>query len=161
MSLEGADDMQRALARLMAGAVSGAASGLYLGASVIMTDAKKRAPLEYGDLRGSGYVTVPEAGTGERQRDSRGRFISGAPAAGEVAVEMGFGGPAADYAVPQHERTDYAHTDGEAKYLEKALDAKSGEAAAIIGERIDAGMRGQPTPIAKLGPESPWEEGGA
>lgn len=139
MTLEGADDMQRALARLMAGAVSGAASGLYLGASVIMTDAKERAPLDKGDLRGSGYVTLPQTGSGE------------------VAVELGFGGPAASYAVVQHERTDYRHTEGEAKYLEKAIDAKSGEAAGIIGESIDAGMRGAAPARVRLHPEQPGE----
>ncbi len=57
-------------------------------------------PVDTGMLRNTGHVELPiETGTG-------------------VVVEMGFGGPAVIYAAVQHERLDYHHPVGQAKYLE-------------------------------------------
>jgi hypothetical protein len=36
-------------------------------------------------------------------------------------VVLGFGGAAKAYAVPQHERLDYRHTVGQARYLADAV----------------------------------------
>jgi hypothetical protein len=94
--------------------IRGAEAGLFAAGNVIMEDAKRRAPVDLGNLKGSGYVADPErAATG-------------------VTIEVGFGGPAAAYAVVQHERLDYHHDVGEAKYLERAIDAKKDEAFAAM-----------------------------
>lgn len=87
-----------------------ALSAVYVAGNVIMTEAKRRAPLDRGDLRGSGYVTLPQK-LGDKVRS-----------------EVGFGGPAAAYAVIQHERTEFRHDIGEAKYLERAIAAKRDQA---------------------------------
>jgi len=79
------------------------AAGVYQAANAVMTNAKQRAPLDTGVLRASGYVTLPQVGPRPR-------------------CEVGFGGAASAYALIQHERTEYHHEVGEAKYLEKAFN---------------------------------------
>lgn len=93
-------------------------AGLYMAANNIMTDAKEIVPLDVGTLQGSGYVTLPE--------ETR---------AGPV-VELGFGGPAGDYAVIQHEDQSIRHSEPGrgAKYLERAIDKHSGNLASDIAE---------------------------
>ena len=77
----------------------------------VMTPSKQFfVPVRDGHLRNSGVV-VPD------------------PDPNTVKVTLGFGGPAGTgtntqdvgYAVVQHENLDFAHTVGEAKYLEKPL----------------------------------------
>ena len=99
--------------RLIA-AQKAAQTALYQAGSIIMTEAKERAPVDIGTLRNSGYVTLPV---------TRG---------GDTFVEAGFGGAAKAYAVVQHEELSYVHETGEAKYLENAINAKEDE----VRERI-------------------------
>ena len=99
-----------------------AEAALYQGASIIMTEAKKRAPLDVGTLRNSGYVTLP-------RRDGN-----------DVSVEAGFGGAAKAYAVRQHEETSYNHEVGEAKYLQNAIDAKENEVRARVQRLADKAL---------------------
>jgi hypothetical protein len=54
-----------------------------------------------------------------------------------VKAIFSFGGPAIDYAVVQHERLDYLHTTGQAKYVESVLD----ESAPHIMNRLGARLR--------------------
>jgi hypothetical protein len=99
-----------------------AEAALYQGGSIIMTEAKKRAPLDVGTLRNSGYVTLPQR------------------AGDEVFVEVGFGGAAKAYAVKQHEELSYHHEIGEAKYLENAINVKEEEIRAHIKRVSDAAL---------------------
>lgn len=99
-----------------------AEAALYQGGSIIMTEAKKRAPLDVGTLRNSGYVTLPK-----REGD-------------DVFVEVGFGGAAKAYAVKQHEELSYHHEIGEAKYLENAINVKEEEIRAHIKRVSDAAL---------------------
>ena len=87
---------------------------LYQGGSIVMTEAKKRAPVDFGTLKGSGYVTLPR-----RQ-------------GGETIVEVGFGGAAKAYAKRQHEELSYRHEVGEAKYLENAISHTEAEVRAWV-----------------------------
>ena len=91
------------------------AGPLRVEAERIMTDSKRNyVPVDTGVLRASGVVQRPEV---TRQR---------------VRITMGYGGAARAYAVVQHERLDFRHTVGEAKYLEKPVKA----AAEGFGKRI-------------------------
>lgn len=81
------------------------ACALYSVANNILTDAKRRCPVEEGTLRGSGYATLPKT------RDTN------------PHVEIGFGGYAADYAVAVHEDPSKRHPVGEYKFLTNAVDA--------------------------------------
>lgn len=116
------------------------ASAVYAAGSAIMTEAKRRAPVDHGDLRGSGYVSLPE---------QKGR---------KVRSEIGFGGPASAYAIVQHERTDFSHDVGEAKYLERAISAKQKAAfqqAFNAAKRALKSGRQQARKIHTQDPDSP------
>ncbi len=70
-----------------------------------MTDVKASTPghgvpRDEGILAGTGKVTGPSGGV----------------------VTLRFGGPAAPYAVVQHENLDFRHTVGEARYLVRGLE---------------------------------------
>ena len=81
--------------------IKAVAKAIYKSANQIMTDSKKNyVPVRTGVLRSSGTVTHPKR--------------SGA----SVTVELGYGGAASAYALAQHERLDYRHKKGQAKYLE-------------------------------------------
>lgn len=72
---------------------------LYQEGQGIVTQAQGLAPVKTGALRGSGYVAEPE-----RVGDT-------------VRVEMGFGGPAAPYALIVHEDLNAFHKVGEALFM--------------------------------------------
>ena len=137
-----AAQLQAELARRLNAAVKAAETALYQGGSIIMTEAKKRAPLDVGTLRNSGYVTLP-------RRDGD-----------EVFVEAGFGGAAKAYAVRQHEELGYNHEIGEAKYLQNAIDAKEMEVRNRIAKLTDRALEsGRSLGIgAKPHEEEPSEE---
>jgi len=103
--MSGLDGIKRKLAEAAARANKAGRAGLYESAEEIMTDAKGRAPVDLGNLKGSGTVTLP-TDTPEG-----------------VVVRIGFGGPAAPYALIQHENLSFRHEVGEAKYLENAVDS--------------------------------------
>ena len=100
------------------------AQGLYEAGQMIVTDAKRRVPVDLGNLKGSGYVTAPTA------------------TPGGTNVEVGFGGPAADYAIYVHEDLSAHHPVGEAKYLENAVEAKAPAAFAHIAKRVQEALHG-------------------
>lgn len=82
----------------------------------IMTDVKasrpgKGVPVDIGTLRASGRVLGP---------DRQGR------------VTLVFGGPAAPYALVQHERMDFVHTTGEARYLVRGVERWEPDGSAAI-----------------------------
>lgn len=79
----------------------------------VLRIAKQKAPKESGGLRRSGRVLVDD-----------------------VTVRVVFRSP---HAWLQHERLDYKHDDGEAKYLERAVDEVGVEADIISG--IQARLR--------------------
>ena len=115
-------EVEAELRRRLEAVLNSAQAAVYKGASIIMTEAKKRAPLDVGTLRNSGYVTLP-------RRDGN-----------DVSVEAGFGGAAKAYAVRQHEETSYNHEVGEAKYLQNAIDAKENEVRARVQRLADRAL---------------------
>lgn len=139
-----AKEVERALKKHLEAALKSAEAALYQGASIIMTEAKERAPIDLGTMRNSGYVTLPQ---------SRG---------GNTFVEAGFGGAAKAYAVRQHEELSYNHTDpktgiavGEAKYLENAINVTENQVRARI-EKI--ARRGLETGVVQAMGEKAHEE---
>jgi len=100
---------------------------LYQEGWFIMGESKaKYVPVERGPLRASGHVLEP-------QKDQQG-----------VYVIMGFGGPAVAYAVVQHERLDYKHRVGQAKYLERPALKR----ATVMDKKIAARLRARLKTIA-------------
>lgn len=93
MSMQGRAEFDRRLTEARERIQRAVGAGLYTEASRILSDAIPKTPLDKGPLRASGYVTHP--------------VVTG----NEVVVEVGFGGPAAKYAVTQHEDTSLHHPE--------------------------------------------------
>lgn len=94
--LQGTDTLKAALARLR-GAIPAKVEGeLPLLAADLLDRAKELVPERTGELRDSGFVN--DLGNG--------------------MVEVGF---ASEHAVTVHERLDYHHENGQAKFLEHPL----------------------------------------
>lgn len=114
------------------------AAGLYLAANNVMGKSKRLVPVDLGPLRASGYVTLPQE------------------LPGRTLVEIGYGGPAKDYAIPQHERTDYRHPDGgQAKYLSAAVDAATPNLASDILKLAKAAFAHGQGPAVGSNPTDP------
>lgn len=133
--LTGAKEAQRELKRIAKAAPGALARGLYQMGVEVQAEAVRRAPVETGILRTSGYVAPPE------QED------------GEPSVEVGFG---TVYAAVQHEGVDFEHPrGGEAKYLENAVKAKASleRLATFTRSNFEKGLGVEALP--KLAPTRP------
>jgi hypothetical protein len=114
MRIEGLDKLQARLKKSGVNAAKELAGGLKVEAERIMTAAKRITPVDQGTLRSSGHVQAPVI----RRKTA--------------SVVLGFGGAASDYALIQHERTDFTHTVGQAKFLEQPVKS----AAVGFGNRV-------------------------
>ena len=103
LRLTGLDEVRKRVERAQEAAPSEIAGALNEEAERVMTRAKRLTPVDTGTLRASGIVESPEFR----------RF--------EVIITLGFGGPAAPYAIFVHERTEIRHTVGQPKFLEDAV----------------------------------------
>lgn len=81
---------------------------------IILEASNERVPVDNGDLLRSGYVHI--------EGDSV--FIS----------------YSVNYALPVHERTEVHHPNGEAKFLEKAMDANRGLVEEKIAEAFEEAL---------------------
>lgn len=93
----------------------------------LLGEGMRRAPKETGTLRGSGIALVDgkkvatTSNEGGQPKLTKGEVDFGQMLdrmIKDIVAEIVFN---VEYATVQHERTDYNHTDGEAKYLEKPL----------------------------------------
>lgn len=117
--LEGYSALMAILDRAGPNAVAALASALYVEGLTILAQADRQVPLKYGALEASGRVTPPR--------------ISGAI----VEVDIGFGGSGVAYAVVQHERTDFVHTNGrKAHYLSDPMEAAAPDLHIRLADRI-------------------------
>ena len=89
----------------------------------IIGEAKMQVPVDTGTLRSTGHVRRPKI------------------ANGKVTVEMGFGGPAASYALFVHEDFFVNHTVGAAKYLEVPFKTALPQISTRLAKRIRREMR--------------------
>lgn len=126
--LLGATEMRAKLRQIAEKFPDRVGAAIYQEAQIEMTEAKRRTPVSPtpaprgvvpGTLRASGQVSRPE-------RSGR-----------NISVTLSFGGAAEDYAVIQHERLDYHHTTGQAKYLESVLNESREFMLARIARRVD------------------------
>lgn len=122
VDLTGQKQLMKVLTALVAQAPQIVGAALYREGEAIMTESKKLCPVDLGNLRSTGHVTPPEEH------------------GGHVTVTLGYGGPAAKYAVAQHERLDFKHTVGQAKYLEEPMLAASQGLDARIAQSIKKGI---------------------
>lgn len=90
------------------------AKGVRKAADRVVADAIPRTPVDLGDLQNSYTVNL----------NTRSDGITATIQNDKV------------YAVAQHERLDFKHTTGEAKFLEKAVEATAGEVLMIIQDEV-------------------------
>ena len=102
--LENTNEVSRNLKLVGERAIAEAAKALHQEHEMIITEAKKRTPVDTGALRSSGHVKPPVFG------------------AHTVVSEGGFGGAAAPYAILVHENLKSHHNPPtRAKFYESAL----------------------------------------
>jgi hypothetical protein len=94
------------------------AAAVTLEAEELITASEPLVPVDEGVLRGSGHVAPAE------------ETIDG------VSVTCGYGGAAEAYALVQHERLDYHHRVGQAKYLEEPYLARAGGSTERIAATV-------------------------
>jgi len=114
-------DLQAMLAKLGKGAMDQAGKALYQEALLIQRESMRRTPVETGVLRDSHETKAPEA-LGD-----------------EVQVRIVVGGPAAPYALRQHEDLSLNHPNGEAKFLERSVHEALPGLPERLARRIDFG----------------------
>lgn len=138
LEFEGMDRLQRNLAMLGERAAEAIEDGVFEDAELIAGKAKELCPVDFGTLRASGYaITEHFVAPGKGAEPSQ--ELLDAENENVVTAVIGFGGPAIPYALVQHERTDFHHKVGQAKYLETALYSESPhllERIAIRAERL-------------------------
>jgi hypothetical protein len=101
----GVDELLRRMEQMPRVALEALKQAMRQELEAVLSLAKKKAPVDSGRLRASGYVTPPEI--------EGGVVLNG---------EVGF---SAEYAVYVHEKTEARHVVGEAKFLEKAINERS------------------------------------
>ena len=107
--------------------------------------AVERAPVELGDLRGSGFAEVNGSTVAMGKEDgSTGIDVLGAPGApsgNEIVGAIGFTAP---YAFTQHEHTEFNHPiGGQAKYLESVIAEHQQRWRKHLAESAKKGSRGE------------------
>lgn len=118
-TVTGLREMQAKMQRLAQRFPDEVERALHQEAEIEATEAKRRTPVDTGNLRGSIHVEGPTRA---------GRTVSAAIVAG---------GPAAPYALHVHEDLEAFHKVGEAKFIERPLMEAVPHLAERIARRID------------------------
>lgn len=117
--LAGLEEATQGLQEFVDNMESGGAQGLADAALYILGEAVQRAPVDNGDLRGSGYATLDGKPYARGTGPERGTVVTGPVPEIATLAEVGF---SEKYAADQHEQVAYNHPrGGEAKYLESVV----------------------------------------
>jgi hypothetical protein len=122
VKIRGRKKLIRNLARIGKKYPQAALKALFMEGERLRALAIPRTPKDIGILRQSAFVLPRKTPNGQ-------------------AVTVGYGGGASAYAEIQHERTDFKHTEGEAKFLEKAFDELQKDHLERLGSIIKAEVR--------------------
>ena len=138
--VKGAKELSKALKEMQTKTPAASAAAMYGAAQIIMVQARENAPVLEGWLKSGGYVTKPSAST-----------------TGKASVDMGFGGPAEDYLVRQHE----THKT-KAGYFARAIMSEAKRAESFMAKFMATFFRTRLFSMPdKNVPESPTEKKGA
>lgn len=100
----------------------GSSQGLKEALLMVAEKSQERAPVEFGDLRGSVLVEVDDTIIAKGKKEGGIEILAEAPENGMVGT-VSYNTP---YAADQHEHTEYDHPKGgQAKYLESVLVEES------------------------------------
>ena len=112
-------------------------AGLFEHGSKVEGDAKELVPVDKGNLRASGFTLTPSlqnVGPGAQPSGEARAMAIATPQ--EISAVVGFGGPSLEYALIQHERTDFHHAVGQAKYLSQPAQQRAPELPATIAKHV-------------------------
>ena len=116
-------------------AVSRAARRAWFDSCLLaFADSVKRAPLDEGDLRESGYMTSAGRVVARGEIEGAKAFVKGLA----TDVSIGF---TADHAIAQHEDTTLNHPEGEAKFLENAVTKLGAAAQQTLQQATERALR--------------------
>ena len=141
----GVADVKAALRKASRRLSHAGSAGIYAAAAAIIIEAKKRAPVDTGALKSSGYATLPNSSN---------------------TVEIGFGGYGQtshsgafpeEYAIDQHETDWYNHAIGEAHYLVNAINSALAGRGALVKMAKAAQAAFDGGSITKIVPSTPEE----
>lgn len=119
IEISGDKEMAAKVEKLMKELPQKIAQSLYKRAEFIMTRSKNEfVPVDLGTLKGTGHVSAP--------------MIKG----DNISVELAYGGPAAPYALIQHETREFVHTVGQWKYLETPMKEAAATLASLIAKDL-------------------------
>jgi hypothetical protein len=132
--IKGVNELKRNLSRIAMRNPKVLGKALFDEAENIMAASKRIVPVDFGALRSSGHVEKPE--------------IRGM----DVSVTMGYGGAAADYAIPVHEipppprkssggRSARHRPPTQWKYLEQPFKAARRGLTERLGRKVKAELR--------------------
>ena len=133
----GSRGVLRTLKALAGAAPKAVEAALFEHGSQVEGDAKELAPVDTGDLRASGFTLTPslqQIGSGAQPSGEARAMVHASPQ--EISAVVGFGGPSVEYALIQHERTDFHHTVGQAKYLETPAKARAPQLPEVIAKHV-------------------------
>ena len=104
----------------------------------LMKESQELAPKKEGTLRGSAYAEVDGRLVGGNNTAS-GAPTDASQGSDVVTGEVGYGEV---YAYVQHERLDYKHTEGQAKYLETPFDKNTDKYIEHLQNSVDEAWEG-------------------
>ena len=117
--IEGLDELRRKMAQAGPKAIPYLKQAMWMAGKETMSMSQKEVPVETGTLKNSGQ-TFPAETKGT-----------------QIVVTLGYGGAAQDYALVQHERTDFDHPHGgKAHYLSDPVKAMGGKLGSFLAARI-------------------------
>jgi hypothetical protein len=137
IKITGDEVIRKALADEARKAPKAAGVALYKLATKVMRQSVARTPVLTGELRRSAYVTQPQPG-------------------GRPRIELGYG---SEHALPVHEEVEVSHDDGEAKFLQRALDANRTTALQEIAAAFNQARKDGGTAPRGEFPNAPHSEG--
>jgi len=116
-------NLMQALTRVSNNGIKAIEASLYQEGEAIMTESKNIVPVDIANLKDSGHVSPPKT------------------AGNRTTIELGYGGPAAPYAIFVHEDMTAQHTSGQsAKYLSIPFNKRKRGFGSKLAQRIRAAL---------------------
>lgn len=139
IKIEGLDALQDKIKAMPEAVRKAAENALQIVATDLWGKAAERAPVDTGDLRGSGFAVVGNKTVGEMEEDTNPKSVRGdIPKVSGLNAVVGFAEP---YALRQHEDMELNHPQaigvyGRAKYLEIPYEENRDRYVDDVGKAI-------------------------
>ena len=112
------------------------AAAIFQEASIELTESKRRCPVSPTAAQAKAMGRSITKGTVPGTLRASGTVHEPMRSGSNISVTMSYGGAAADYVIPQHERADFQHTTGQAFFLSSVLNESRPYMAGRIAARV-------------------------